>query len=219
MKRLVFAVFVLNTIFSAHPSDAFYVKLIPEKEHCYAYEASRQSHERAVRVDVMYHIHSPSQGDLSCVVRSPTGQQVGSFTLNTLSSETEHHSFEAMMSGMYKVCFLLRSRADTLAMDLDFLGENDTPKVRRTHDGAAIKDTTQDYEEYEDQIERLKIRVEQTKAEMEYFTTRQTEFDKTVSSTYLRTVLFTLVNFAAMIVGGGYQVVYLRNFFRQKKLV
>ena len=78
---------------------------------------------------------------------------------------------------------------------------------------------TASMQEYNEKINTVQNYISAAKQEAEYLADRQERFDQTVASTYSRVMWFTIINFVVMVSAGVWQVLNLKKFFKEKKIV
>lgn len=204
------------------------VKLTAQQEQCFIYEATRASHETAIRVDVGYRITNPNNNptpQVVAAVRGPAMVKLFDQTLAPLSAPQsadaplESFAFNAVMSGLHRVCFTLL-RGATVALELEMVGQNDLAPRGNAHPlDVSSQDVVASASEYGDLLESIQQRVDVAKAEMEYTTSRHLEFERTVDSAYIRAVAFTLINVVVVVGTCLWQYLALKQFFSEKKIV
>lgn len=191
-----------------------------DTETCFAYEASRQSHEQAIRVDVHYRIGNPnhiSDPKVTVAVRGPAMVKTLDEAL-VPSGHTESFHFQAMMSGMHRICFLLQ-RGTYVSLELEIQGSNDQKVREKNTIDADVQFASGTIEEYSNLLADIQDRVTMVTDDLAVLDGHREEFERTVMSTYIRLVTFTIINLVVVVASIGWQVLSLKSFFKAKKIV
>ena len=126
-----------------------------------------------------------------------------------LQKNSEHEfTFETSVEGRWLVCITKKSGGHT-SMELEITGALNQ-NFRDPHS------TSSDYDAKTMDLRHI---MELLRSEVEYLSLRQDRFEVTANSTFNRVIFFTLVNFAAGVGAAAWQIVHLRRFFKEKKVV
>lgn len=200
----------------AHTCDALLFFYLPtNREQCFQHEAVRYSFEDSVKVDAHYKVRnteSVRDGQIIAVVRNPTKMEIYRDKLNL--DGRDQFSFPATITGTYHVCLLLQGTNNPAAVELQIESERDASAIAST--SGKISATMQEYNE---KITTVQNYILTAKQEADYLSERQERFDKTVASTYSRVMWFTVINFVVMVGASVWQVLSLKRFFKEKKIV
>ena len=146
-------------------------------------------------------------------------QKITSETLRA-TGEFNSFTFQANIGGVYRVCLtLLASVSERLQMEMEIVGANDKREHQRLADGTVVRPAVVSKDGYVEQPAKVSALVKRCSEEASRLSVRQTEFDATVYSTHWRVIVFTLLNAVIVLGVGAWQIVHLRSFFKEKKLV
>ncbi len=212
---LIVAVVSLN-IFGA---DAFHFYLPKGQQQCLGYEASRQSHEPSVPIDIFYQASNCPSCRIAAMIQGPSMIKIASEALHA-TGKFETITFRANIGGLHRVCLtLVEAPGDRIEMEVEIVGSNDKREHQRLTDGTVVRPAVVSKDGFVEQHTKISSRIKTSTSEVTHLVSRQGEFEVTVQSTYWRVVVFTLVNIAIVLGVGFWQVLHLRAFFKEKKLV
>jgi len=133
------------------------------------------------------------------------------------------YAFTAVSDGLHKFCFSDKPREGMRDRDV---GKAVTRRVTLTAKEAWVApqedEATVEKAELlpvEQRFVRIENRIENLKAEVREFRSREARHRDTSESTALRIPTFSGVTIVVLIICGGLQMWYLKNFFRKKKLL
>ena len=125
-------------------------------------------------------------------------------------SAEDNFQFQTHRAGRLNLCFEWRGQGvKSLQLEMDLVAAADV-----NYRSASASSSS-----YLQQAQELLPMVDRVEAETLYLTGRQNRFEQTMSNTHGRVLFFVFVNFAVMVAAGAWQVLHLRAFFKQKKLV
>lgn len=184
------------------------------REQCFQYEAVRYSFEQSVRIDAHYKVRSTvTEGtQITAYIKNPSRVLLSSEVLN--NDDRDQFHFSATMSGSYQVCLLLQGTTNPVSMEMNIESERD-PSALSTSSGKL----SASMQEYNTKIGTVQNYIAAAMQEAEHLSERQDRFDGTVESTYSRVVWFTIINLVVMVSAGVWQVLHLKSFFKEKKIV
>lgn len=227
MHVITAAVFSLFLLSCSASMSGLKTRLTSQHETCFGYEASRSSHETAIRVFVHYRMTSldgrPNGAMVTAAVRGPAMVKMSDAALHITGKE-DQFTFNAVMSGLHRVCFMLQSSGGgDVELELDIVGQND-PMSRTTMFGGSevfhhVRLEKGSSSNYVDMVESLQTHVEVAASEFNYLHGARDDFEHTVQSTYVRVITFTLINVVVAIAVCAWQVLTLKQFFVAKKIV
>ena len=221
LMRLLFgpAVFIVVIALNIVETDAFYFYLARAQEQCFAYEASRQSHESAISVDVFYSASKCPSCRIQALVQGPSMIKIVTEPLKA-TGQYDSFTFNANIGGLHRICLtLFDSPGDRIEMEMEIVGANDKREHQRLADGTIARPAVVSKDGYVEQHSKISALVTKCAEESSHLSQRQIEFETTVHSTHWRVVVFTLLNATVVIGVGAWQVLHLRSFFKEKKLV
>jgi hypothetical protein len=206
--------------------DAMYTYLHAGEERCYSEEVVRNSEDMAIRVDIFYNIERADATGMEFHLNihkvSEAGKRLteGSQSFKLAPNEPEVVSFTAHYTSTYHLCFVSKGSIGGPAskLELDIMGSKGSipeDQGRSRHKAARpIKKAM--YDAKVSEVERL---MDTLKANAASSLEEQTRFDETVASTFFRVIAFTVANVVIMVVAGLWQLLTLKNFFKNKKVV
>lgn len=221
-------------------ADAMHLYLKGNTQTCVGQDVIRDSTEKSVRVDIYYNIHyQGGKGGRRNAESSENRAKVNVYlakadlkpaagtekTLTLKTDENDMISYYATQSGFYFFCFQVDGpKANSYKAEIEVIpsnnqrnldGEAQTSQVRTKQ--ARARGVSQDT--YIRKLNTIDTLLMSSDEEMQNLLSRQRAFDTTVVSTHSRVVWFTLAN--ALIVFGtaGWQMLHLKRFFKNKKLV
>jgi hypothetical protein len=188
----------------ATPTAAFHFFLPVGHPLCFIHEASPEP-----ETVIAHYLSGSGRGVLTVNVLGPAKEAVHHEVLK-IASESNFH-FQISQQGRYDVCLNWQGEGSvkSLQMEIDVVASVDQNYRQPGASSSEYLAVTQD----------LTPLVNHAATETTYLTARQTRFEETASNTHGRVLLFVGVNFVVMIGAGAWQVLHLRSFFKQKKLV
>ncbi len=196
-------VVVLLAVFVPSAVDGFYFFVPVEGLSCFSQEAPPE----ASTVTAHYSTGLGS-GVLKVTVTDPKRVKILEQDISTFGTEGSFH-FNTAEMGRFDICLKYTGGAQPLQMSLDIVEAVDKD----------YRDPNVPLTDYAMRSERVRVVVQQGEDEMSYLETRQAEFDQTVGSTYVRVIVITVVQVLLVVGIVAWQVLHLRNYFKQKKLV
>eukprot|EP00672_Neobodo_designis_P011958 CAMPEP_0174855926 /NCGR_PEP_ID=MMETSP1114-20130205/34608_1 /TAXON_ID=312471 /ORGANISM="Neobodo designis, Strain CCAP 1951/1" /LENGTH=201 /DNA_ID=CAMNT_0016090699 /DNA_START=41 /DNA_END=646 /DNA_ORIENTATION=+ len=186
------------------PAMGFHFTLPAYDEQCFIYEASADL--STVTVTYLLTPKTVDSPTVEAVVYDP--QRTIVMKPPVAFRELAHFSFQTASIGRYDVCFKrVTEPATEMEIDIDSALNQD------------YRDPTIHASAYEVPVVELMPVLGQAVDEMETLSARQDRFERTANSTYFRVILFTVLNAAAGLGAGLWQVWNLRRFFKEKKVV
>ena len=223
---VLIAAVVVVAVCGVSGADAMYTYLHSGEERCYSEEVVRNAEDMAVRVDVFYNIERADTNGVEYKLNihkvSDVGRRIteGSQSFTLVANEPEVVSFTVQYTSTYHLCFVSSGSVGGLAakLELDIMGgKGSIPEDNsrnRYKSARPIKKAM-----YDSKVEEVERLMDTLKANAAFSRDEQSRFDETVSSTYFRVVAFTVANVIIMIVAGLWQLLTLKNFFKNKKVV
>eukprot|EP00744_Colponema_vietnamica_P010329 GILI01014610.1.p1 GENE.GILI01014610.1~~GILI01014610.1.p1 ORF type:complete len:242 (-),score=59.84 GILI01014610.1:85-810(-) len=238
--RLALCIVLLVAI-GVTSAEGMHLYLKGNTQTCVGQDVVRDVSDKSVRIDIYYNIHyqggkggarrnADAAGNaakvrvyLTKADLKPVPETESIIALKT--DENDMTSYYATQSGFYFFCFQVDGpKTNSYKAEVEVIpsttqrtldGEPATSQVRTKQQRA--KGISQDT--YIRKINTIDTLVMSSEDEMKSLLGRQKSFDGTVVSTHRRVVWFTLAN--ALIVFGtaGWQMLHLKRFFKNKKLV
>jgi hypothetical protein len=227
MAPLTHLVLLLALLSVAVCASGITARLSPKQEACFGYEASRKSSEAAIRVFVHYRLtplrkEEVHNGAVAVAgVRGPAMVKMTDASIRVDGKE-DQFTFNAVMSGLHRICFTVLTGGDA-ELSLDIAGQNDVSSKTTMFSGHEVfhhaRLEKKGAEDFSTMLESLQTYVEVCASEFSYLNSKREDFDGTVQSAYTRVVVFTVINFAAVLAVCAWQVLTLKKFFVAKKIV
>lgn len=194
--------------FVVTPADAAaYFLLTAGPPQCFVHEASPDQQTVTVHYLTKSTTHTVMYQTV-ITVTDPLRQTVGE--PHKMSAEQEStFTFQTQHTGRYDVCVALENADYPVKVELEISASNDMD----------YRDPAVPATDYLNALIDVMPLVGQSASELEYLSARQDRFEATVSSTYWRVVVCTLLNFVVGLGAAIWQILHLRKFFKEKKVV
>ena len=163
---------------------------------------------------VHYNVLGNVQGQtqVSMLARDPNGRYLKEdHNIDVSKSDIYTFSFTADEAGPYEVCFYNNNEKSTRVM-LDFkhgVEAKDYSEVAKKEHLAPV----------EQELRKMEDTVDEIHKEMLYIREREAAMRNTNESTNSRVLWFSFFSIVILIVMGAWQVMYLKKFFKSKKLI
>lgn len=204
------AVLLCITVFSIFtPSHAVQFDVRRRTEKCLTDEVGEGS-----LVVIHYNVIGTAKGksDVSIMITDPLNKYLKQDSnIDTSSDDTHKFSFHADVAGSYSVCFFNANEKPVRVM-LDFkhgVEAKDYAEVAKREHLMPVEKELRKMEDTVDEIHR----------EMLYMREREAAMRSTNESTNSRVMWFSLASIVVLIGMGVWQVLYLKKFFKSKKLI
>jgi len=190
--------------------EGFYFTIPPGQRMCFYEELSYETHP----VFIHYNVPDlPGSGTVTFTVYDPLGNEKTGMASGKKEDTLSFTSFFVEgLTGAYAICASVPDATIAVQMYLAI----DTVKPQDTDEGMAGRTLI---DGYTNKMRHLNRQIETIMQEAEYFEARHNRFEMTSQSTYSRLVWWGFVHVALLLGSTVWQVLHLKSFFRQKKLV
>ena len=131
---------------------------------------------------------------------------------------------DAPIAGLYKICLTLEhfggGSDSTLSLEVDILRGFDPSRGGKKESMLKVVESTAALEAYIDHLDAIHESVALVQSNVASLVSwHEGQLDSTAKSAFLRVVAFTLINCILVFVVGAWQILHLKRYFREKKLV
>lgn len=228
IQRPVVLLLLSLSLVACVTSSGITARLSPNTEACFGYEASRKSSEAAIRVFVHYRLTPLRKEDVNnggvavAAVRGPAMVKMIDASLRVDGKE-DQFTFNAVMSGLHRVCFTVLTGNGDVNLAMDISGQNDVSSKTTMFSGHEVfhhaRLEKKGAEDFSAMLDSLQTHVEVCASEFTYLNSKREDFEGTVQSAYTRVIAFTVINFVVVLGVCAWQVLTLKKFFVAKKIV
>lgn len=207
----VFLVLLVSNF--AISSEALYFYLEGGKKQCFVHDVVVSLEVQKETLEIHYNTMD-RHGEVWLSVFDEKKSIVQSHQVD--QSKANIFSVPVTNSGQYQACFLLNGTANTIGMWV--IIESSYQRFDQT-DGQADYFLASDWDTYVNKMDSITQRTLQVSAFGPDMLERQMEFEGTVHSTHWRVIGFVLVLGSIVLSATVLQTLYLRQLFKQKKIV
>ena len=195
---LLLIIFIINTFSLQLKSSSF-------SHQCIHFEADE---EELVMGSFVLFIKTDTYAKVSVHIKDPNGNRIH----DTPPTEGKgQFSFIAEIDGSHEACFENLSNQDGF-IQFEIKSKTQTADITTLIQGdhlSTIKDTLNNINQLIDHIDM----------EFEYLEAREIKMKKINQATYSRLIWFSFITIMALVAITYYQISFLKNFFRKRKLI
>jgi hypothetical protein len=204
MMRLSALIVVLLVCFT-WPSSAVQFLINPGNEFCIAFECDKR--ELAMGTFSLNSEQTKTPMTVDCVIKDPEAR----VSFEQRGDTSGKFAFTAQFDGEYEACFTNRGNMDAY---LAFTSRSGVDA--KDYDEVAKQENLKPIEV---QLKRLEDAATSLRQEMDYLERREIKMKETNEATSNRIMIFSFMSMLTLVAITVGQIVYLKSFFKSKKLI